>query len=944
MVNLFRARRKSAGNILDEVENEKLGTSPEAPAAGSSAFKVLSQTEIAAKKELAIRKQHEKEKSKFGRFSGFGGTGNKSRQQSLDDESPGSSKRDSDSKSSSGTQSSSNRPYHTGQFGSTSTLPSSADTDPNDNMFANLPPRPTVAQHNSSPSGFSISGMKKALPQIPHSKTHDVSSRYYGAADGPVSQNMGDGRPRAMTTSSYASTAIPPKLDSDLNFGSGFDDLFSGLDKRRDSPDFMDNSPGRSLLAGKRVGQPEPIDINRKLEVEPALASWDSRGSGDNLIPSPTEDNEDNNTPPPVPPHKYAPITSRSPGLGGAPFQDAGASVRESTTLQKSLNQPESEQKNYSFTSSTPSLQTPLSSRTGSDSATPKAALRTTPLTHIDHNDDDNLFTPSPPKETPVRKTINAAMKDTVPAAPQSASVGPGRKVMTAAEFQAHKTQQMARPADDSSDSEDYEDEEDAIRQREEEELRMRKKQQQMQIAREALRRSTTAPIPSNVSNRPESFVGGATGFPSEASLQADQWDDEDVPLGMLAQHLPVKQNLPLSQNPTPSYLPDRPASAGAASNRASQAYRPVFARNLPEDPYLSQFVGGGLVRQGNRESMGFNRAASVYGEPVGGSMPYADAPQFPTLVGQIQMRESAKPKYLGGASSKIPTEGPFTGALGAQMNGMNQPATRMSQMPMQQGMGMMNMMNGGMMGMGMGQGMSYPMQNQSSLMQDPQYQQMQQMIMAQQSMLMQMQAQQAGMFGQQMPQDPRMSMFPQQMQGFQNPSFANNSTPNLGSLMQNQRPMSIMSGFGNQQPLQQSRPYSAVVPGAAQGPGQFPQHLGPGPGYTASIAPSERSNIGMSSRYRPVTTGNGMQDHMSSVSSQTLQPPSANVADPRKVKGILKNKVNTQVSPVREDDEEDWSKLRERKNKFASNTGGGAKDNTSATSAFDEFDARVVF
>jgi hypothetical protein len=91
-LGIFTARRKSQGNAFDDVE---IATSPDtttAPPADSGGFRVLSKTEVEKAKEQ--RKTLEKERSsKFPRFSGFSHPGNKNRNQSVGDESPGSSKR-----------------------------------------------------------------------------------------------------------------------------------------------------------------------------------------------------------------------------------------------------------------------------------------------------------------------------------------------------------------------------------------------------------------------------------------------------------------------------------------------------------------------------------------------------------------------------------------------------------------------------------------------------------------------------------------------------------------------------------------------------------------------------------------------------------------------------------------------------------------------------------
>lgn len=753
---------------------------------------------------------------------------------------------------------------------------------------------------------------KKQLPAIPK----PAVSRSY---DEPTSPVVGIGRVRAMTSSSYASTAKPPTLDADLNFGStGFDDMFSGID-RRDSPDYTHDSPGRSLLAGKRTFQAEPIKIDRKLEVEAPLKSWDSRGSADNLMSSPRSPDNDS-PPPPPPPHKYsqyAPVASHSPELNGSnDFEDTDAKVvRQSAVHRKPIRDSSPEHQPISMASSSvTSLQTPLSSRSTSNNTTPKAALRPA-VSPLSEHDDDNLFAPSKPKETPVQKPAAPRRKENSPPPPASGEFS--RRVMTQAEFRAQQQRQNAQPPEDSSEDEDYEDEEEAAERAHQEAMERRRKLQ-MDIARDSMRRTTTAPANPNA-NHPDSLTEPfSMGFPSETSLKADEWEDEDIPLGILAQHgfpstarnraptQPANVMPSYFRSSTPNALPERPASVGAMSSRASQAFKPPFARNLPDDPHTS-FIGGGIVRPTNRESMGFNRGpASVMGDmPMTYPEPQLSAP---SLVDQIQMQEMQRPKYMGGASNKQrPQQGPFTGLLGTQMNGPNPglSQTRMSQMPMAGMNGMAPVMNmmGGPMGMPMMgvNNMAYPMtqQQQSELMQMQQMQQMQQMIAQQQLQLQQMQAMRQG-------QDPRMSM------AFQNPGLApgnfGNGFLNAPSVMGNQRPMSVMSSSMNQPP----RPYSTP----SQVGGGFLSAPAPQNGYTPSIAPSERSNIGLSARYRPVATGQHAHDATSTVSSMTLQA-SGGANQPKTVKGILKK---SSPQPQETDDDDGWAKIAaSRKSKFNS-------------------------
>tara|TARA_R110002003_G_scaffold13_23_gene991 strand:- start:62 stop:2269 length:2208 start_codon:yes stop_codon:yes gene_type:complete len=719
-----------------------------------------------------------------------------------------------------------------------------------------------------------------------------------------------------MTASSYASTAIPPKLGDDLNFGnSGFEDMFSDLKRKESPPEMSREVAGRSLLSEKRTFQAEPIRINPTLDVEAPLKSWESRGSADNLMsPHPHSDND---SPPPPPPHKYskyAPVASESPTLPStATFQDTNAHIVQKSFGDRTSYRDKSPENHPEMASQSSSSATPASSTRSSNfttHTTPKVSLASTTSNYSDH-DDENMFTPTKavPKSTPSpRPTLPSVSESKTAPIPSSASKGLNGRVLTQTEYLAmQKRADSQPPPEDDSDEEDYEDEEEAIRKREEEEI-MRRKKQQMQFAREAMRRTTTAPASSGQHEGEGNGLGNpmSMGFPSETSIKADEWEDEDVPLGILAQHgFPSQARNRMPTQPThamPSYIPDRPASAGALNSGALPGHLPAFARHLPADPH-SSFIGGGLVRPTNRESMGFNGMsrgpASIAGDSFAGGtgmgpmgvpppMMYQDAGMSqPSLVDQIQIRDMTKQKYMGGASNKKPQGGPFTGMLGQQMNANGQPQhpTRMPQMPMMNGMNpMMNPMMGGQMPM---MGMGFPMGQGNDMMAMQQMQQMQQMIAMQQFQLQQMQMQQPGQ------QDPRMSMA-MPNNGFGGNMMGNGSFLSVPGAMPNGmagRPMSFMSVNGGQQ-----RP-------------PMSNYLGPGPGYTPSIAPSERSNIGLSARYRPVVSNT---DAHSTGTSMTLQ---ASGGASHTIKGTIKP-----VRQVQADEDEDWSKMAARKKKFSSN------------------------
>ena len=78
----------------------------------------------------------------------------------------------------------------------------------------------------------------------------------------PIGNNTNGNRSRALTTSSYASTAIPPQVESELDlgpadFGSSFDDMFSNFNKRQST--VMD---GARFSAVRSVSKVPPMRNN----------------------------------------------------------------------------------------------------------------------------------------------------------------------------------------------------------------------------------------------------------------------------------------------------------------------------------------------------------------------------------------------------------------------------------------------------------------------------------------------------------------------------------------------------------------------------------------------------------------------------------------------------------------------------------------------------------
>ena len=347
--------------------------------------------------------------------------------------------------------------------------------------------------------------------------------------------------------------------------------------------------------------------------------------------------------------------------------------------------------------------------------------------------------------------------------------------------------------------------------------------------------------------------------------------EDEEVPLGILAAHgFPAKGRPPTAGAPgtnisfrSETYPPPAPSTAGGS--RTSTL--PAFARRLPQDPYY----GAGLVNQANRESLAFGNKspASVSTAALSQAQPPPPPPQdgvpHPAgLVGVIAGEERARAARRGSPNA----QGGFGPALP--------------------------------------QGMPSPMMDPTQASHQ-QMAQMNQFLQTQMHFMQQMQAMMAqGLpVGQHPPMPPAHSQLPMPGHGFTSPQMA---PPQQQWTMMPPTGMLTPQGPLMPRPLSHSAPGSpaAVLQGPrsqsvlGSGPmpwGGHPERRGsyapsmmsgplgggPGPGYPPSIAPSERSNIGMPSRYRPVSiapSALGDEGHLgparpgSVVSTSVAAPP----------------------------------------------------------------------
>jgi hypothetical protein len=456
-------------------------------------------------------------------------------------------------------------------------------------------------------------------------------------------------------------------------------------------------------------------------------------------------------------------------------------------------------------------------------------------------------------------------------------------KIMTPAQFERYKEhremtrlENNAESSGSDRDSDEYEEDDDeeekkqqAINQRKKQEAHLSVyRQQMMKVTGEQKPTASwdgdrggrgsgtpTPPPPPGTERRSMSMM--SLSVPAQEKManggkSSDGSDDEDVPLGILAAHgfpnraRPPSQLMKSSSNPNlraslqPSYA--RPGSRGGEQTRRTL---PPFARNLPKDPYL----GAGLVNQPNREAPGMRGPGSAMGDVPPGLPPGG-------LVGIIAAEERARAMRRGSPNMQAAFDMPHNPMVGGPGTLLGQQQQRASFMPPHQQMDM-----------------------QMPMMGDPsQASQMNQMMQMQMQWMQQMMQMQGLPMGQQPP--PQQLLHPQTPPAMMNGGFL--QPPGMG-----QRPVSMVSNnlnlnggpprqvdprtLGMLDPnmaIQQNR-MSYLPPVQSFGNG----HLnGPSPGYTPSIAPSERSNVGNASRYRPVSMA-PPQQRSSTFTSSTLLP-----------------------------------------------------------------------
>lgn len=427
---------------------------------------------------------------------------------------------------------------------------------------------------------------------------------------------------------------------------------------------------------------------------------------------------------------------------------------------------------------------------------------------------------------------------------------------MTPSQFEHYRQQQeLRRSKSDASRSEDDyvndedDDEDEAEKQRETERQRRKQeahlsvyRQQMMKVTGQQAAEPSLRPVTSEASSSSPNLPKRLSNPGDKSSSgKSTEEDDEEVPLGILAAHGFPNRNRPPTRLGNVSSNPNLRSSAQAYASSANSVTGaenenrnslPVFARNLPRDPYF----GASLVNPPNRESLAMG-GGSVYGghsspAPTGG------------LINVIANEERARAMRRGS---------PNTQAMHQQMGGIPRPYSMMAQHPQPQ--------------------LSPSATEQAQIELSQQMSQMMQMQMQWMQSMFQMQGMPPGtpppmMGGGVMPGAP---IGPPSMAGV---PMAGPPSATGGNL--NMRPSSMPLAAGNP-PNFDSRTLSMIDPNIAMRRTGSPMpnlsggSLRPNTSYAPSITPSERSNTGLASRYRPVSVMQGESDHY--VSSPLNRP-----------------------------------------------------------------------
>lgn len=720
-----------------------------------------------------------------------------------------------------------------------------------------------------------------------------------------------NGRARA-TTASTTTTLTPPRVDEDfdMDLGGDFSKMILGNGKRASAVTVKDDQNGRQALAPRsltasRFNQqpaPVPIQIDVTTKVEASPYSWSSQHSNDQLIaPSSPSPPTKENIPPPVPKHS----SPRSDRL--APHSPEVAPRK--SLLSPNAPMPEQEEgEDEEARLLKDSLSTVSKFMTGSVASTKTAPSG---ARYRRNEDDESLFDTSHSysnHKSPGRFSARQS-------SPQQSN-----KVMTPAEFEKYRKDkerqdrerqiEISSAKDKGDDEEDnYDDDEDDLEKAKQQTKQRRKQEAHMAVYRQQMMKVTgesSNPSPSRPSlsisfstpNLPNLAVGPSTG----ATATTDPSDeDEEIPLAILAAHgFPNKNRPPtrlstMGSNPNlrASHQPSfqRPVSMIGDASQTGPGRLPAFARNLPQDPFL----GAGLVRNSVRESFALGAGSPAPGQ-LGGAVPPGG------LIGVIANEERNRAMRRG--SPHIETSSSMASLPGSNFDPIaGIPAHMMYSAP---------------------PAPSPPALTPGDQAQIQMTNQMQQFMQMQMQFMQMMAGQNGGT-----PTTPNGHARLPSVGSMTNLTAIPGAgpTPGIGMSMGGVGGPEMRHSFmGNDSMLDlggrggevQMRTMSMVQPSSASWI-QPPQHLNFAPsirlqggGYTPSIAPSERSNIGLPGRYRPVSHLPAPHAPVAPGNLRTSMTMSGAITHQQPTISITKSGNNSDD----DDDEEGWAAMKAKREK----------------------------
>ncbi|TGO60476.1 hypothetical protein BOTNAR_0145g00010 [Botryotinia narcissicola] len=597
-----------------------------------------------------------------------------------------------------------------------STAPSSTETPghedwrtPHDrHSDVPLPPLPKTS------SGFSLKNAGRTLSWGRNKATPSPSKVSDELPPSPtIRDDSASSRTRAVTASSYASTATPPKLgerDLDLTMGDDFGDMFAGMAHRRSAP--LDSPgvrgftkspeilPPEKSYSANRANQPSPLILNKRKTIENPPYSW---GSNDGLMK--------NTSPPPVvtrnmgpPAHQPPPVPRHGPlhqtdgnqaiprPRSSAPRPDStlkrssALSMRRHSTLEFDGVEEDAALLRESVNASRHLGEAPSNPQARKSWALPSQAAYNAKATAktqlLEPEEDEDLFESA---------DLAQQFQERSESPPPSSRQAPVNKVMTPAQFERYRQDQErlrsvgGRPKDEEAEEEEeetYDDDEDEAEKSKNAAKQRRKQEAHMSVYRQQMMKVTGDSTPSPGPSRPSMFSSQSTpNLVLDGATEDGEEEDEKVPLAILAAHgFPNKNKPPTTRLTSMGSNPNLRGTAQGVPGIGGPL--PVFARNLPQDPY----VGAGLVYPANRESLAFGNGGpgSINGTPNRGAPPGG-------LVGVIATEERSRAARRGSPNpgyGQMPPGG-FTGMA---------PPPIMGQIPMGAGalgMGQMGPMGG---------------------------------------------------------------------------------------------------------------------------------------------------------------------------------------------------------------------------------------------------------